>query len=1584
MKKILGLDLGTNSIGWALVDKENKKILGMGSRIIPMSQDILGEFGKGNSVSQTAERTGYRGVRRIRERHLLRRERLHRVLNVLGFLPEHYAAEIDFDKHFGQFKEETEPKLVWKKNGKKENGKDKFEFLFQKSFNEMIEDFKKTQPDLLNRKKKNGEDVKIPYDWTIYYLRKKALTRKIEKEELAWLILNFNQKRGYYQARDEEEKENPNKLVEFHSLKVVEVRSEIRYNLTLENGKIYYRLSDTPLFDWKDTNRDFTVTTYLEKDGTVKKDKDGKEQQSFFLKDDLAVIKSKKIKSRKTKSDIKVEEKSIKIVDVKEEEQDELWYSLVLENGWVYRRSSKISLLEWKDKVRDFIVTTDLNDDGTIKKDEEGKEKRSFRAPGEDDWTLLKKKTENDLDMYIKEYKTKNGIDGTIGSYIYDTLLINPIRKIKGKLVSTIERKFYKDELRQILQKQIKLQPQLFTDNLYNDCVRELYRNNEAHQLTLSKRDFVHLFLDDIIFYQRPLRSQKSSIGNCSLEFRLYKIYKKDEKGNPIKNVFEKDENGKDLEVKEYLKVIPKSHPLYQEFRLWQWIYNLSIYKKDDDSNVTQTFLNNIEDYEKLFEFLNKRKEIEQKPLIKYFIELCGLKGKALNSEVEKYRWNFVEDKKYPCNETRTLISTRLAKVESLSDNFLTDEIEEHLWHIIYSVTDKIEYEKALKTFAERYGLEIDSFVDSFIKFPPFKSEYGSYSAKAIKKLLPLMRIGKYWNWDNIDEKTKNRISKIITGEYDEDIKNKVREKAINLTTEKHFHGLQLWLASYIVYGRHSEASTADKWDSVSDLENYLKEFKQHSLRNPIVEQVVTETLRVVKDIWQQYGNGKKDFFDEIHVELGREMKNTAEDRKKISEQVIENESTNLRIKALLAELNNDTSIENVRPYSLMQQETLKIFEDGVLSSDIEIPDDIIKISKTAQPSSSELQRYKLWLEQKYRSPYTGEMIPLGKLFTTEYEIEHIIPQSRYFDDSFNNKVICESAVNKLKDNQIGFEFIKNHHGETVETGFGKNVKVFEINDYEDFVKTHYAKSRSKRNKLLMEDIPEKMIERQINDTRYISKFISSILSNIVRAEKDDDGINSKNLIPGNGKITTILKQDWGLNDVWNDLILPRFERMNEVTNSKVFTEYNTKYQKYLPTVPLEYSKKFQKKRIDHRHHALDALVIACATRDHVNLLNNKYAKSNTRYDLNRKLRNFEKVVYTHPRTKEKIERDIPKEFLKPWDSFTVDTKNYLESIVISFKQNIRVINKATNVYQKWVKIDDRIFKKDVRQLGKNWSIRKPLHKETVSGKVELKRIKVPKDKILTATRKSLDTSFDLKTIASITDTGIQKILINYLSSKENNPELAFSPEGIEDMNKNIALYNDGTPHQPIYKVRIFELGSKFPLGETRSKKYKYVEAAKGTNLFFAIYQDEEGKRNYETIPLNIVIERQKQGLSSVPEINDKGNRLLFHLSPNDLVYVPTEEESINQSIIDFSNLSKVQKQRLYNVNDFSSTCYFTPNYVAKAIAPKEVDLNYDSSKNKIIGSFDTKTASLNGIQIKDYCIKLNVDRLGNISKAKQ
>lgn len=1477
IKNILGLDLGTNSIGWALIRQnfENKygKILGMGSRIIPMDQKVLGEFGAGNSVSQTATRTDYRGVRRLRERFLLRRERLHRVLKVLNFLPEHYASQIDFEKRFGKFKEETEPKLVYDNNG----------FIFKNSFEEMLTDFKNHQPQLLANNKK------IPYDWTIYYLRKKALHHKIQKEELACILLNFNQKRGYYQLRGEDFED--------------------------EKNKVFVRL------------------------------------------------------------------KVDKIVDSGENIKGKILYDVYFENGWKYEKQI-VKTEDWIGRTKEFIVTESILKNGDTK--------RTFKAvDSENDWVAIKTMTEQEID---KSHQT-------VGTYIYEALLQNPKQKIKGKLVRTIERKFYKEELKQILEKQKEFHQELQCDDLYNDCVRDLYRNNESHQLALSKKDFVHLFIDDIIFYQRPLRSQKSSISNCTLEYRRYK-----------------DKHG--VEHTQYLKAIPKSNPYYQEFRLWHWIYNLNIYRKEDDTNVTKEFLNTIEDFEGLFEFLNDRKEVDQKALLKYLLDQKYFKGKVLTAETEKYRWNYVEDKKYPCNETKKMISSRLEKVENISDDFLTREIEQKIWHIIYSVNDKTEYEKALKSFAGKNNLDENSFFDAFKKFPPFKSEYGSFSEKAIKKLLPLMRLGKYWDEDEIlkysDVYFKNieyllgvlkqkdeNISDDDRQNWNKSINNKLREELENFQNAEmeSFQGLRLHIAQYILYGRYSEASMIGKWNSADDLEEFLKEFKQHSLRNPIVEQVITETLRVVKDIWLKYGNGAKDFFNEIHIELGREMKQTKEEREDTTKRITENENTNLRIKALLTEMMNDNSVENVRPYSLMQQEILKIYEEGILKSEIEIDDDILKISKKAQPSSSDLKKYKLWLEQRYKSPYTGQIIPLSKLFTTEYEIEHIIPQSRYFDDSLNNKIICESAVNKLKDNYVGLEFIKKFGGTIVECGFGKNVKVFETGEYEDFIKKHYANNRGKRDKLLLEDIPEKMIERQMNDTRHISKYISGVLSNIVRVEDGtDEGINSKNIVPGNGKITTQLKQDWGLNDVWNEMILPRFERMNQLTNSTDFTSWNENHQKFLPTVPLEFSKGFSKKRIDHRHHALDALVIACATKDHVNLLNNQSAKSDTkRYDLKKKLMKYEKVAYKHPKTGERIEREVPKHFLKPWENFTVEAKNGLEKIIVSFKQNLRVINKATNHYEKYVEKNGVKIKERVEQTGTNWAIRKPMHKEFVYAKVNLPWVKVSNKEILTAIRKPLDISFDEKKISnSITDTGIQKILLAHLEKykgiiddrgKEIAPEiLAFTPEAIEEMNKNIIELNDGVFHQPIFKVRVFEKGTgRFSIGQSGNKKNKYVEAAKGTNLFFAIYEDKSGKRSYETIPLNEVIERQKQGLSAVPLENEKGHSLLFHLSPNDLVYVIIDDDNDKEDngSISFDN---IQTKRIYKfVSCTSGEGHFIPQSNAFEIVKNE---NGTNSKSERIQDFKDSNCNYDKsgkpLMIKENCVKLTVNRIGLIDKLSQ
>ena len=90
--------------------------------------------------------------------------------------------------------------------------------------------------------------------------------------------------------------------------------------------------------------------------------------------------------------------------------------------------------------------------------------------------------------------------------------------------------------------------------------------------------------------------------------------------------------------------------------------------------------------------------------------------------------------------------------------------------------------------------------------------------------------------------------------------------------------------------------------------------------------------------------------------------------------------------------------------------------------------------------------------------------------------------------------------------------------------------------------------------KLLMDDIPEQFIERQLNDSRYISKVVKGLLSNIVREKNDSGGYEpeavSKNIVVCTGSVTDRLKRDWGMNDVWNSIVYPRFERLNSLTDT--------------------------------------------------------------------------------------------------------------------------------------------------------------------------------------------------------------------------------------------------------------------------------------------------------------------------------------------------------------------------------------------------------------------------------------------------
>ncbi|MCY4561300.1 MAG: hypothetical protein OXC03_03105 [Flavobacteriaceae bacterium] len=629
MKTILGLDIGSNSVGWAITDGKGD-VLGSGARIIPSQNN--------EKETPAAQRTKDRQERKTLARKIKRRERFHRVLHLLDFLPEHYADAIDFKVRKGQWKNQDSifPKLdVRELLPDKKIGKKKSIFLFEKEYREMVKEFHE----------KGHKTMRFRHSWTLYYLRDKALKEKISKHALAWVIMNFNQKRGYYQLRQEQK---------------------------INEGNTYMPLE---ILNIKETKR-------------KKKDKNG-----VF----------KKV------------------------------YEVTTEKGTCTTTEQYET-----GTLQDFIVS--------CKENKKGEKTEKIEDVSANKWLSNKLKIEQKIKLSGRK----------ISEIIYEELLKNPNLKIRGSkkkdgLVETIQRCFWKDEITEILKKQSEYHPELKDKKLFLKCIDELYPNDKHHRELLSHKNLIYLLTEDILYYQRPLKIKKSTISKCPYEQR----------------VFPKD--GK--LVSESIRCMPKSHPLFQEFNLWQSIYNLRIKEKTDEykiTDVTKFILCDEKRYELLFDYCKNKRSITEAGLLSFFKKQGWIKT------TKNYSWNL--DKNMKGNETRyefvrcfdkfkKICEERNVDIKDFSaDIFLTSQTEYDLWHIVYSEKDPDAFKKALNTFASKHYLPKREFQKAFehIKSYP-SSNYASYSYKALKKIVPLMRVGKYWNENDISDEIKTRLEKIYT-----------------------------------------------------------------------------------------------------------------------------------------------------------------------------------------------------------------------------------------------------------------------------------------------------------------------------------------------------------------------------------------------------------------------------------------------------------------------------------------------------------------------------------------------------------------------------------------------------------------------------------------------------------------------------------------------------------------------------------------------------------------------------------------------------------------------------------------------------
>lgn len=273
-------------------------------------------------------------------------------------------------------------------------------------------------------------------------------------------------------------------------------------------------------------------------------------------------------------------------------------------------------------------------------------------------------------------------------------------------------------------------------------------------------------------------------------------------------------------------------------------------------------------------------------------------------------------------------------------------------------------------------------------------------------------------------------------------------------------------------------------------------------LRNPVVHRTLTELRKVVNAIIQRYG--KPDY---IRIELARDLKNSNKERERIKEENSKREKERERIARKIID---ETAITNPRKK------------------------DILKVM--------------LAEECGFECPYTGQAISMSDLFDDNIvQIEHIIPFSRSYDDSFKNKTLCMARENGRKSNKTPYEAYSKEDYERIL----ERVKRFKG----DYAEKKLAVFETK------EFSPDDFLARNLNDTRYASRLAMQYLGLLYGGVVDKNG--KRRIQACSGGCTALMRHSWGANYLLGD---------------------------------------GEKSRDDHRHHAVDALTIAIITPDIVKM----------------------------------------------------------------------------------------------------------------------------------------------------------------------------------------------------------------------------------------------------------------------------------------------------------------------------------------------------------------------------------------------
>ena len=476
---------------------------------------------------------------------------------------------------------------------------------------------------------------------------------------------------------------------------------------------------------------------------------------------------------------------------------------------------------------------------------------------------------------------------------------------------------------------------------------------------------------------------------------------------------------------------------------------------------------------------------------------------------------------------------------------------------------------------------------------------------------------------------------------------------------------------------------------------------------------------------------------------------------------------------------------------------------------------------------------YKLWEECKHTCPYTGKPISVTQLFSGEVQIEHIHPWSRSLNDSFSNKTLCYADENRKKGNKTPFEFYGSDEANW------SAIKERALKLFSDT--KEYPNAYQKFKRFVQQKFDDDFSTRQLNDTRYISKEAKNYLSKIC---------NKVTVSPG--QATSNLRHKWGLNQILND--------DNEKT------------------------------REDHRHHAIDALVMACTKVSYVQELS-KWNRYNRGYDV--------------------------KDFPMPWLSFWKDAEKAVNQILVSHKKVSNDITVRTHTTEKNGK----------KHTNLGVAARGQLHKETVYGKrtfngEEAFHVRKPIESLETA-----------KQIAKVVDESIRLLILKRVNElggfvKDKVPANTFfivDENGVKQ--PQIFLPNQNGAPVPILKVRVKEnIGGAVKL---KTNVNQWVNPR--NNHHVLIYKDEKGNLKEEVVTFWTVVERKRTG-QSVYQLPIDGKEMVTTLHINDMFLLGLSEDEINWENPDY----KVLKEHLYRVQKFTSGDYYFRKALTSSIQNPE------------------------------------------------